>query len=87
MEARGLGNTIMKTKTAISQVLRYAKRKKYRSDPDPVPDLRGEFAMPKVKSMAALIDMFRVCYWLSARVDVSSKSEYSVCIRLRREEQ
>jgi integrase len=52
-EVRGICNTVLKAKTAISQIMRHAVQTE-RAEHDPVPFLRGAIRTPKGKHFAAI---------------------------------
>jgi integrase len=59
LEERGSGDTLRKSKTAISMIMRFAIQRGW-AKVDPVPSLRGAFRTGPVKHMAAILDPARV---------------------------
>ncbi|GHT96054.1 integrase [Betaproteobacteria bacterium] len=59
MESRGVGNSVAKAKTAISQVMLHAIQEG-KAERNPCPDLRGALKVPPVKHMAAITDPVKV---------------------------
>jgi integrase len=58
MEAKGLGNSIRKAKTAISQVMRFAVQNDL-AETDPVPSLKGALKSVPKRHYSAIIDPVR----------------------------
>jgi len=59
VELRGVQNTVLKAKTAVSQIMRYAVQTD-RAENDPVPNLRGAIKKPEEKHMAAITEPVKV---------------------------
>ncbi|MCL1824375.1 MAG: integrase arm-type DNA-binding domain-containing protein [Betaproteobacteria bacterium] len=59
VEVRGICNTVLKAKTAVSQIMRYAVQTD-RAENDPVPNLKGAIKKPVARHMASLTDTVEV---------------------------
>ncbi|GHU03575.1 integrase [Betaproteobacteria bacterium] len=80
LEERGTGDTLRKSKTVISLILRFAVQNGW-AQGDPVPSLRGAFKAKEVKHMAALTRPVEVAELLR-RID-SYKGQPEVCAALK----
>ncbi|MDR0715943.1 MAG: integrase arm-type DNA-binding domain-containing protein, partial [Azoarcus sp.] len=80
LEARGTGDTLRKSKTAINQILRFAIQNEW-AQYNPVPDLVGAFKVTPTKHMAAITDPVKLGVLLRD-IDMYHGSP-SVCYALR----
>ena len=81
VELRGVLNTVLKAKTAISQVMRFAVQTD-RAENDPVPNLRGAIKKPEEKHFAAITDPLKVGALLRAIDQYTGQPEVCAALRL-----
>jgi len=81
MEDRGLGDSVLKAKIAISQVMRHAVQYEL-AERDPTPDLKGGLKATKTKHMAAITDPVAVGALLRAIEGYQGQTEVKAALRL-----
>ncbi|MDR1849630.1 MAG: integrase arm-type DNA-binding domain-containing protein [Zoogloeaceae bacterium] len=81
MEEGGLGNTVRKSKTAISQIMRHAVQTD-RADRDPVPDLKGALKKTQTRHMPAITDPVKAGALLRAIDGYQGQPEVIAALKL-----